>query len=346
MSLIVPGTKQVIPVASGSGDALGSVAIVGALVAAGVPPPVAIWAGTLIYQGGKFAVSVVNQALLDGSAVEYAKNAARISSDAYQYVKKLWSRHKRGYSVLADKFSDLEKNISGKKRPAETDMPRPSGIQRTGGYYGRFYPGGEKKFFDTNVALTTVGSTGTILSPSINLVDQGNAQNQMVGRKILVKSVTVKALIRQHAETSSNANVVTAASGLTPEALRFYVILDKQCNGAAATVAQVLEDTDILSFNNLENSKRFKIMLVFQAELPLNGLGVTHDGSTFNIVTPAQDIFITKHFPCNEQIDFGTMAGGSRVITELPSANLFVMGISTSGSAAVRYRCRIRYEDA
>lgn len=210
----------------------------------------------------------------------------------------------------------------------------------------RVFDGSEKKFKDTAISFTTVGTTGTVLSTSLNLVDQGNAQNEMIGRSITVKDVSIKALVRQDSETSTNASIVTAAGNLTPESVRLYIVLDRQCNGAAATVSQILEDTDIISFYNLENSKRFKILTILQAELPLAGVGLTHDGTNFNICTQAQDIFLSKHFFLNEKIEFANMAGGSRALTEVTSSNLLCFAISTTGSCRVRYRVRIRYVDA
>jgi len=83
-----------------------------------------------------------------------------------------------------------------------------NGRQRTTGYYGRFNngPNSEWKFLDTLKALTTVASSGTILSNSLNLVDEGTGQSEMLGYKMTVRSIALNGYIRLDGESSKPTN--------------------------------------------------------------------------------------------------------------------------------------------
>ena len=93
----------------------------------------------------------------------------------------------------------------------------------------------EKKFFDVAKTATTVANTGTILSSSIHLVDAGTGINQMLGRKIVITSINIKGRI-----TLVSATNATLGSLLSADIFRIFITLDKQANGAATTVASML----------------------------------------------------------------------------------------------------------
>lgn len=269
------------------------------------------------------------------------KYGTGVLQSAISEAKKMYSKsgrqRKRTYGEAMTTKAIVGSRVSGNG----------NGRQRTVGYYGRYNqgPNSELKFKDTLKSLTTIGSTGTILSSSLNLVDEGTGQSQMLGYKMCIKTIALNGYIRLDGESSSNATLTTAVSNLTPESVRFYVCLDHSCNGTAATIAEVLNDTDLLSFNNLANSRRFSILASWQHDLPIQGCGLTHDGSTFNIVTPPSDVYFKKYLSPNIVIEYNPMSGGSRALTEVRSNNIFIFAISTSGSCKVTYRCRIRYSD-
>ena len=53
----------------------------------------------------------------------------------------------------------------------------------------------------------------------------------------------------------------TSVLSETSDVVRFIVYQDKQTNGASASVLNLLETADILSFRNLENKDRFKVLV-------------------------------------------------------------------------------------
>jgi hypothetical protein len=220
-------------------------------------------------------------------------------------------------------------------RPAKKQ--RSNGYTRRSGFYGRFSgKSPELKFMDSTATSTALAATGTVNSTSINLVDQGNGESQMIGRKIVIKSILVRATLQLPSTT--NATLANIAGGDT---YRIVVVLDKQANGAGPTIANVFEDTDIRTMNDLENSQRFTIIKEWKGTLQRD---VNHDGT--NYMAGDVDRYIKWYKKCNVPIEFAPMSGGSRVIGEVKSNNIGILGFSGSGAMTFTFRCRIRYADA
>jgi len=232
---------------------------------------------------------------------------------------------------MAQPYKKRRSDGSQKPSPMLIDGPR---------YKRRYVPRGvsstESKFFDTTLASTSMDSTGTVLSTSLNLVNEGNGTNEMAGRKIVVTKVMVHLSI----EAPNNSGAITAVE--TGPEFRFIVILDKQCNGASATVANYLSSTAIRSFNNLSNGARFKTLKDIR--------GCIEQPMAFNsntLVYGAGPIRKTYDFyiPANLLINFSDQAGGTRVIGEILSNNLLVIGFSSTGAVKAAYTIRIRFKD-
>ncbi len=212
------------------------------------------------------------------------------------------------------------------------------GRARVGGFYGR-YAGStapELKFKDTTIALTTIANTGTILSPSINLVKQGNGESEMVGRKFVIKSIMARITVRFPADTDAALGNV-----LGGDPYRVCLVLDKQANGAAGTIAQVFEDTDIESMNDLEFSQRFVIIKEWKGTFNVD---VAFDNNTNLYFHGHQQRCFKWYKKCNIPIEMGPNAG-ARVIADVRSNNLIVMGFTSGGKTQMSYRFRIRYAD-
>lgn len=225
-------------------------------------------------------------------------------------------------------------------RMSSSTVPYRTGRTRTAGFYGR-YSGStapEKKFFDVKHAAVTLTTGGVVTDQSLNLIDQGNDECQMIGRKVVIKSFMIRGIMRFPQQTNAVIGSVNAA-----DTCRFALVLDKQCNGATATVALMYQNTDIWTFNNLENSSRFSILKEWKMNI----------GSSLNFNDDANVYFsgdVERQFKyfkkCNIPLEFGIQSGGSRVITEVKSNNLFLIGFSHDGKISVEYRTRIRYADA
>lgn len=196
----------------------------------------------------------------------------------------------------------------------------------------------EKKYFDTSLtalALTLAG-TGTVY-PSMALVSVGNTANTMIGRKITVTSIHVRAYILAPQESGTLAALNAGAEH------RLDLFIDKQPLGATATIANIYETSTINSFLDLEHSSRFKLLRTHNK--PLNRTPIFNGtAGTFNLGADLQPVDF--HVNCNEKIEYETQAGIGRVIGEITTNNIFLAGFSTTNSSSVVGFVRIRYTDS
>ncbi len=209
---------------------------------------------------------------------------------------------------------------------------RRAGYQRTSGFYGRFGAGGELKFHDIDVDDASIAVNGTILNTgSVNLIAQGVTESTRVGRKCCIKKINWRFSLEKVSTT-----VLTSGD----EIIRVMLYLDKQCNGATATVAGILASDDYQSFNNLANTARFTILMdrTYAMNNPTNTVlaGPIYAYGTMNI----QDSFFkTVDIP----LEFGGVAG---IITEIRSNNIGVLVLSKTGSLVnFDSKMRLRFSD-
>ncbi len=187
---------------------------------------------------------------------------------------------------------------------------------------------GELKFFDLDLDDATIATGGTV-TDSINKIAQGITEVTRIGRKCTIRQINWRYVITLAAQT---------ASGDTSDVVRVIMFLDKQCNGATATVANILESADFQSFNNLGNKNRFRTLSDKTYDLVARaggGDGTTEDYGE-DIVT---DSFYKK---CNIPIEYNAAAGA---ITEIQSNNIGVLLISQTGKTGFGSKIRLRFSD-
>ncbi len=208
------------------------------------------------------------------------------------------------------------------------------GYTRTVGNYGRYAPsGGELKFHDVTVDDAAIAQNGTILNTgSINLIPQGITEITRVGRKCTIKS------INWHYSLTS-AETDGGASATNPDVVRIILYLDKQCNGATATITQLLRTDFFNSFRNLTESGRFRILM--DKFHTLNCMAGGGNGTASDWAARiTQGSFYKK---CNIPLEFNNTTGA---ITELRSNNLGVLILSKAGSGAIfASSVRLRFSD-
>ena len=201
-----------------------------------------------------------------------------------------------------------------------------SGYTRTTGYYGRFQPGGEAKFKDTAKAETTPATTGGISDSSLVVIPQNTTESGRIGRKVLVTKLFMNGHI--HIPTTSNNDE-------TSDILRMILYLDKQCNGAAATVTDILESADILSYRNLANSNRFTVLADKKWAISCSvGSG---NGTSDSFAESYKPFKVNKMLKVPIEYDSTTGA-----ITEIRSNNIGVLVITETGVAAIQYNVSYR----
>ncbi|APA62670.1 putative capsid protein [uncultured virus] len=226
--------------------------------------------------------------------------------------------------------------IGGKAKRTRTN-----GYTRTSGNFGRFaagsHRGHENKWFDTADTAVTIAAAGTVIAPSLNLLSAGTGESQLIGRSCIVKAIQLKGTIKRGVQ--SDATI----SNVVPDTyVKVALILDTQANGAAMTIAQMFQDTDIRTFNDLENSKRFRVLKEWCVEIDEES---QHNGTTYFVggaVRKMEGLYMKSSTP----LEYGATPSG--VITDLKSNNLALVGFceNAAGGVTMDFRTRIRYSDA
>lgn len=219
------------------------------------------------------------------------------------------------------------------KRVSRVSMvPIAPGFTRTGGSFGRYVgKDAELKFFDTTVSFT-IDATGEVpATGQWNLIPQGVTESTRLGRKCTLRSIAFR----------GTAQYVPGAAATMNDVAFIYVVLDRQCNGAAAAVTDVLTGANIPSaMINLENEMRFKILkkirLVYNAQA---GVSTAYDSQIKSID------FALK---CNIPLEFDNSAA-TGALTTIRSNNVFILAGTAGGSddlIGVSGTARVRFSDA
>lgn len=203
------------------------------------------------------------------------------------------------------------------------------GVNRTGGYYGRFAgPGAELKFFDTSLSFSFDATGEVPATGQLNLIPQGVTESTRVGRKCVLKSIMIRGIMTFAPSTAANASTNCF----------LYVVLDKQCNGAAAGVGDVFTSNLLpVAMHNLSNSQRFVILKKMKWNFSSQA-GVT---TAYNNVTKTMEMYKK----CTIPLEFSSTTGA---ITELRSNNVFLLAGSdntTDDLVSFAGTCRVRFSD-
>jgi hypothetical protein len=128
----------------------------------------------------------------------------------------------------------------------------PSGIELT--KRTSVGPGRELKYFDRHINGQSINSTTGSIMNLTQLLAQGVAPNQRIGRKIKVHRVSARLRVLKSATTVSNPT----------QTYRVMVVIDRQTNGTQFTIDDLLDDgatTNLTrQFRLLTNSGRFKVL--------------------------------------------------------------------------------------
>ncbi len=207
------------------------------------------------------------------------------------------------------------------------------GYQRTAGFYGRFTgPMPELKFHDLDVDDASVAANGNIAQASCNLIAQGVTESQRIGRKCTIKSIGWRFRTQL---------LPTAVSNATGTVLRVILYLDKQCNGATATVTGILESDDFQSFNNLANKNRFRTLM--DRTYDMNATSGSGRGSTDTLAFGENNCTDSYFAKVNLPIEFDSTTGA---ITEIRSNNIGVLLVTPDGTLmSFTSKMRLRFSD-
>lgn len=205
------------------------------------------------------------------------------------------------------------------------------GFTRTAGFFGRFGSGGELKFHDVDLDDGLVSTAGTVVD-SIIKIAQGTTESTRIGRKCTIRNIGWRFNILMQEDND-------IADPTAADVIRVIMYLDKQCNGATATVTGILESADYQSFNNLGNKSRFRTLLDRTYDVNKQSLASATTGTVASNEIVISDTFFKK---VNIPIEYDSTAGA---ITEIRSNNIGVLLIGRAGVAGFVSKIRIRFSD-
>lgn len=198
--------------------------------------------------------------------------------------------------------------------------------------------GAELKFLDTDLVANPIVANAGYLVPSLNIVPQNATESGRIGRSLTIKSIQCRIQ-------------ATGSNDLNGELIRVTLVLDKQCNGAAPAIGDILAAVggNVTSLNhpNLDNSSRFVILADLTHTLQSQAERVsTLAGSTTTVTScvPAVSSFMFNK-RVNIPVLYDAAFADGRLVT-IRSNNLVLLFTSTSSTDAYgRGVCRIRYSD-
>jgi hypothetical protein len=172
----------------------------------------------------------------------------------------------------------------------------------------------------TTAGNAAVNSTGSILL--LNGTVPGTDVSKRLGRSIYESRLD---MFLYHA--------VTAATG-TDQVHRFLIVHDKQPNGTALAITDVLDSVLVNSQFNLSNRARFIILWDYQVQL--------------NAATePYSNRFKHLEIPLNKRVTFN--AGTAGTIADIASGSLYFLAIGNNvagvTAGAFDLQCRVFFED-
>lgn len=212
------------------------------------------------------------------------------------------------------------------------------GFDRTGGSYGRYNRGiagvsrPEQKSHESTIGVT-VATTAVIPITSLNLLAEGTARNQRIGRRVTIRSINV------HWQVTL-PNFEAQVDPPVGDAVRIMLCIDKQCNGAVTPPENIiLPHTSYLAFRNLAETHRIKVLW----------------DKTININYQSTAQFLVNNFAGGGQIKTGAIFKKVNItimyddtgadLATISSNNIIILVVGRQGVAGFSTRNRIRYTD-
>ncbi len=207
------------------------------------------------------------------------------------------------------------------------------GYNRTSGYYGR-YTGinAEHKFLDTSTTDATV--TSAMKKFNLCVIEEGPGESKRIGRKVRVKNIHYKGTLTIPSQSDtfafSSAHCVVR------------LVQDKQTNGAEFGATDLLETDSFLSFNNLANSKRFRVLFTKYVTLVSPSVAAT-SATVFN--TSEDSTWVNFNIPCNIELEYDNTATTGAISTMRSNSLWITFSTSDNELLAIGGTVRIRYSD-
>jgi len=247
---------------------------------------------------------------------------------AARYTPKEWSkagfgkRQQTGAQAAAQRAAAQAKHrvvTAAMAAAAAVNVPRGVNPAQRGLQLGQ----GEFKSVDTTYSMDL--NTGTSVQ-LLNGIARGDEIFERNGREVIMKSIQINLQLF--------ATVVTGVG----QTARVVVVYDRQTNAAACTAVQVLQAATVIAPRNLENRRRFKILMDRTYLLP-SRITATVAGTEFVV-----DKFYRR---LRHPITFN--AGDAGTVADITTGSIYMIAIGDQNAGvsdgALNAVCRIRYQD-
>jgi len=246
-------------------------------------------------------------------------------------------------------FRKRKRVLSKRKKPMYKRKARRSfGLMRTGGNFAQSYngkPSPELKVKDNvptknSMVFNSSSTNGTLLC---NGLAQGSEYNTRIGRKILMKSLLIRATIKNTADLANKT--------LTGN-YRLLVVYDKQVNAVAPALTDIIETTSDSTFAmtsplNLNNRDRFIVL-----SDKIGSLTVT-TAATQGAAGDVAAFFVCKNIKIYKKLNHETIynSGVAGTVGDINTGALYVFLVGDRASGTENIICqsiitRLRFLDA
>ncbi len=242
--------------------------------------------------------------------------------------------HGAGKAVKASRAKTFAKT----SREKAISALRATANIRTGGFAAL-----EKKFVDTTRASAAFTTAWAILAPSGGITNCltcpgiGTGEEQRDGRTYTIHSIHVKGNVIMPA-------IESQAAPLDDLSYRIVLVWDTQTNGGAITGTSVMDagsTTDVNSFRNLQNSKRF-IVLWDSGHRVFRRTSQTNEGAV-NLFACGQNI---NTFMINKSFKMGIKVrciGTTADVASVSDNSFSLIGLAGSTALNITYESRCRF---
>lgn len=195
---------------------------------------------------------------------------------------------------------------------------------------------GELKFHDIDVDdATPLIAGGTIQNGgSVCLIGQASTQSTRTGRSCTIKEIQWRWNLQRTLYGGTIAS--------EPDVVRLILYLDKQANGATATITDILEANNYQAFRNVNNVDRFEFL--YDETVPINpqagaGNGTANDFSPVEVCGEYAE-------SCHIKLEISGTANPA-VIGNMRSNNLGVLVLTKLGARVnLDSKVRLWFTDA
>lgn len=202
--------------------------------------------------------------------------------------------------------------------------------------------GPEYKWKDnTPGSVSAADTTGAFVLLN-GMVRGTDASANRIGRKILVKQILIKGSV-----ATNLANNFAAGGVCGGQDVRMIVFVDRDSNGVAPLVTDVLVTSSSLSHYNLDNRDRFKIL--YDKMYWLAQASNTAAGGNVAAAASPQGFTIDVDIPCNIVTIYNSNVNGNA--TDIQSGAIWILTVGSSAASSTNaagydLSTRIRFTDA